>query len=98
MGTLSWINGSSPASPSEAIARLRGHLAADGTERLYAGDRGTVASLSIRTGLTVWCMGGLFRWRDDLGIQQTHPAADPEGAAQRIAALAGLRRAAHAAA
>ncbi|GAA2029989.1 hypothetical protein GCM10009800_14120 [Nocardiopsis rhodophaea] len=91
MGTLSWINGSSPATPAQAIDQLRGYLAAATTERLYAGDRGTVASLSVRTGLTVWCMGGLFRWCDDLGTPQTHSAADPEGAARRISAIKGAR-------
>ncbi|ASU82640.1 hypothetical protein CDO52_07445 [Nocardiopsis gilva YIM 90087] len=91
MGTLSWINGSSPATPAQAIDQLRGYLAAETMERLYAGDRGAVASLSIRTGLTVWCMGGLFRWCDDLGAQQTHTAADPEGAARRIVALSEPR-------
>ncbi|MDA8369539.1 MAG: hypothetical protein M0026_06680 [Nocardiopsaceae bacterium] len=87
MGTLSWINGPSPVSPAEAVNRLHSYLAAAGMDRMYVGDRTTVAVVSIRTGLTVWCVGGLFRWRDDHGAHITHPAADPEGAARRLAAV-----------
>ncbi|MFC4560520.1 hypothetical protein ACFO4E_01490 [Nocardiopsis mangrovi] len=84
MGTLSRIIASSPVSPAEAVGRLHGHLAAAGERRLYAGERSTVALLSVRAGLTVWCMHGEFRWRDGQGAPYAHPATDPEGAARRL--------------
>ncbi|WP_067963007.1 hypothetical protein [Nocardiopsis trehalosi] len=84
MGTLSWLNGSAPTSPADAVRRLHGHLAATGAQRMYAGERSSVALLSVRAGLTVWCMRGAFHWRDEQGEARTHPAADPEGAARRL--------------
>ncbi|RCV47337.1 hypothetical protein [Marinitenerispora sediminis] len=94
MGTLSWIDSSVPASPAQAISMLHSYLAAAGMRRLYPANHTTVASLSIRQGLTVWCIGGTFRWRDDLGQPVTHPAADPEGAARRLNGIAAPLRAA----
>ncbi|GAA3722900.1 hypothetical protein HDA32_000782 [Spinactinospora alkalitolerans] len=88
MGTLSWINGSSPASPAHAVSMLHSYLSAAGVRRLYAASNAQVASLSVRTGLTVWCINGTFRWSDDLGQAVTHPADDPEGAARRLNGLA----------
>ncbi|WP_052745829.1 hypothetical protein [Allosalinactinospora lopnorensis] len=84
MGTLSSIRGSFTATPAEAIGRLHSYLTAAGMRRLYAADRTTIALLSVREGLTVWCMHGRFQWRDEDGRQITHPAADPEGAARWI--------------
>ncbi|GAB3207701.1 hypothetical protein ACQEU5_12245 [Marinactinospora thermotolerans] len=94
MGTISWIDGSHPATPAEAVSMLHSYLTAAGVERLYAASRTTVASLSIRAGLTVWCMNGMFRWQDELGRTVTHSADDPEGAARQLCGLAQPLRAA----
>ncbi|MDA0567296.1 hypothetical protein LG943_23680 [Streptomonospora sp. S1-112] len=86
MGTLSTITGSVPVTPAQAVHLLHGRLTAAGWQRMYTGDRGRVAVLSLRAGLTVWCWGGQFRWRDSSGAQVTHPAADPDGAARLLGA------------
>lgn len=91
MGSLSTISAAAPATSAEAVARLRDRLSEPGGQRLYGGALGPVAMLSLRSGLTVWCWGGLFRWREDGGAQSTHPAANPEGAARRLGAAPGGR-------
>ncbi|MUL39793.1 hypothetical protein FZ103_01125 [Streptomonospora sp. PA3] len=63
---------------------MRDLLTESGGHRVYGSALGPVALLSVRRGLTVWCWGGFFRWREDGGAQVTHPAADPEGAARRL--------------
>ncbi|MBV2362806.1 hypothetical protein ACFPZ0_12520 [Streptomonospora nanhaiensis] len=84
MGTLSTITGSAPVTPAQAVHQLHGRLMAAGWQRMYAGELGRVALLSLRPGLTVWCWGGQFRWRDSSGAQVTHPAADPDGVARLL--------------
>ncbi|GAA3741479.1 hypothetical protein [Salinactinospora qingdaonensis] len=87
MGTLSWIDPSLRLTPVQAVSMLHSYLTAAGMRRLYAAGHATVASLSIRAGLTVWCMGGTFRWSDEHGHTTTHPADDPEGAARRLSGV-----------
>ncbi|MEY9215386.1 hypothetical protein NI17_015155 [Thermobifida halotolerans] len=84
MGTLSWITPHAPTTPAQAVAALHDHLSAAGLNRLYRASHRGVAVLSIRRGLTVWCVNGLFRWTDERGARLTHPAGDPEGASRRI--------------
>ncbi|QBI52549.1 hypothetical protein EKD16_03695 [Streptomonospora litoralis] len=86
MGTLSTLSAAAPATPAQAVTELHARLADVGAHRLYAGALDRVAVLSVRRGLTVWCWGGLFRWRDDGGAQATHPVTDPDGAARRLSA------------
>ncbi|MDT0304855.1 hypothetical protein [Streptomonospora wellingtoniae] len=86
MGTLSTISTAAPATSAEAVSRLCARLAVPGGPRLYPGALGPVAVVSVDSGLTVWCWGGLFRWSGAGGTRVTHSAADPEGAARRLGA------------
>ena len=84
MGILSTTSAEAPAAPAQAVSELHARLADVGAHRIYSSSLGRVAVLSLRRGLTVWCWGGLFRWREGDGTQFTHAVTDPEGAAHRL--------------
>lgn len=87
MGTISRLDNFLPTTPAESIGLLYNELSAAGVRHLYLAGDSSAAVISIRRGLTVWCVGGLFRWLDDLGAVQTHRADDPAGLVLRL----GLR-------
>ncbi|HLI38514.1 MAG TPA: hypothetical protein VKV80_14410 [Streptosporangiaceae bacterium] len=76
--------------PHEVIALLAAELEhGHGLHRLYINADDKVALLSACTGVTVWYIPGqsgqVLAWAEG-GEQVTWPAADPQGAAARIAA------------
>jgi hypothetical protein len=76
-----------PRCPADVLRTLADLLQARGLTRLYGCACAAVGVLSVTIGLTVWCDGRLLRWRHD-GDETTWPAADPDGAARRLADLA----------
>jgi len=74
----------SPASIAAAVAAL---LARRGITRTYTAASPAIAVISVTAGLTAWTNGRQLWWAAG-GHPRTWPAADPEGAAARLAALA----------
>lgn len=66
------------------VARL---LARHGLTRVYTAACQVFAVISVTAGLTVWTNGRRLWW-DENGQPRAWPAADPEGAAAHLAALA----------
>lgn len=75
----------SPAGIASAVAAL---LARRGMTRIYTAASPAIAVISVTAGLTAWTNGRQLWWAAD-GNPGSWPAADPEGAAARLAALAG---------
>jgi hypothetical protein len=75
---------SGPASTATALASL---LAQHGLTRTYVAAQPGIAVISITPALTAWTDGRTV-WADIAGQRQTWPAADTQGAAARLAALA----------
>ncbi|WP_326637048.1 hypothetical protein OG884_25835 [Streptosporangium sp. NBC_01755] len=69
--------------PSEATRLLRYALHRQGFTHTYQSNGRGMSVLSVLTDLTVWCKNGLFVWNED-GVQSSHPAEDPVGAARLI--------------
>ncbi len=67
----------------DLVTLLRGH----GLTRLYWSACSVRAVLSL-PGVTVWCDGRFLAWWHE-GTDTRWPAADTEGAARRLAELAG---------
>jgi len=76
-----------PQPPSEALRALARQLRAAGVTRLYAAACARYGVLSVAYGLTVWTNGRLLWWQTG-NDQETWPAADPQGAARALTALA----------
>ena len=60
-----------------------------GLTELHQSSSQAAALLSVAPGVTAWCDGWTVKWRH-MGGQTTWTAADPEGAARRLAKLAGI--------
>ena len=73
--------------PAEALHALVGQLRTAGITRLYGTACTLLGVLSVTSGLTVWTNGRLLWWQA-CGNQETWPAADPQGAARALTALA----------
>jgi hypothetical protein len=73
--------------PANVVRTLADLLRADGITRLYGNACTKLGVLSIVHGLTVWTDGQRLWWDRD-GNQTVWPAADPDGAARILAALA----------
>jgi hypothetical protein len=73
--------------PANVVRALADLLRADGITRVYGNACTMLGVLSIACGLTVWTDGRRLWWDRD-GHQTTWPAADPDGAARLLAALA----------
>jgi hypothetical protein len=73
--------------PANVIHALADLLRADGITRLYGNACTMLGVLSIADGLTVWTDGRRLWWDRD-GHQVSWPAADPDGAARHLVALA----------
>ncbi len=73
--------------PAAALRALAAQLRAAGITRLYGSACALFGVLSVAYGLTVWTNGRLLWWQtgDD---QESWPAADPQGAARALTALA----------
>lgn len=74
----------SPASVVRALAEM---LRQRGITRIYSAACPVFGVVSISTGLTAWTNGRLLVWRYG-GVSHAYPAADVEGAAERLATLA----------
>jgi hypothetical protein len=61
-------------------------LRRQGFTHTYQSNGNGVSVLSVLTELTLWCKDGSFVWNEAGGAPVTHPADDPVGAVQRIAA------------
>jgi hypothetical protein len=72
--------------PREATRLLRYALHRQGFTHTYQSNANGMSVLSVLTDLTVWCRDGLFIWNED-GVEASHPADDPVGAAHLIADL-----------
>jgi hypothetical protein len=72
--------------PAHALRALAGRLHERGITRLYGYACERIGVLSA-PGVSVWSNGRVLWWRAS-GEEVTWPAADPEGAAARLAALA----------
>ena len=73
--------------PAAALRALAGQLRISGITRLYGTACTLFGVLSVTGGLTVWTNGRLLWWQAG-GNQETWPAADPQGAARTLTALA----------
>ncbi len=79
--------GTGPGSPADTAATVAALLARHGITRTYTAARPGIAVISVAPGITAWTNGRQLWWADH-GQHRTWPAADPEGAAARLAALA----------
>jgi hypothetical protein len=77
------------ASPARIAAALTRALARHGLTRIYTAAAPQHAVISVTAGVTAWTDGVLL-WCDCDGQRHTWPAADTDGAAARLAALAAL--------
>lgn len=75
--------------PGDVLAAVQIILRDLGLTQLYQSSSQAVALLSVAPGVTAWCDGWTVKWRH-MGGQTTWTAADPEGAARRLAKLAGI--------
>ncbi|GAA0839455.1 hypothetical protein ACFQVD_20755 [Streptosporangium amethystogenes subsp. fukuiense] len=69
--------------PREATRLLRYALHRQGFTHTYQSNGSGMSVLSVLTDLTVWCKNGFFIWNED-GVESSHPADDPAGAARLI--------------
>ncbi len=76
-----------PASPADSAVAIAALLARHGLTRVYVAAYSVIAVISVSDGLTAWTDGRRLWWIAG-GQPCTWPAADPEGAAARLAALA----------
>jgi hypothetical protein len=74
--------------PGVILGAVEAALRQRGLDRLYGAACALYGVLSVALGLTVWCDGRAIMWQQD-GDEVSWPAGDPEGAAKRLAALAG---------
>jgi hypothetical protein len=74
--------------PSDVLAAVEIMLRDLGLMRLYRTACPRVGVLSVAAGLTAWCDGRRLTWRHG-GTVAAWSASDPEGAARRLAELAG---------
>jgi hypothetical protein len=58
-----------------------------GIRRIYSAACAVFGVVSVSTDLTVWTNGRVLLWHYD-GVSDAYPAADVEGAAERLATLA----------
>ena len=76
--------------PCEVSRRLELVLAARGlgNSLLRAGDAGTgISVLSVRRGLTVWCLPNAILWRTGAGVYEQRALTDVEDTAEHIVSL-----------
>lgn len=74
--------------PVNVLHALADLLRARGITRLYGAACNRFGVLSVAHGLTVWTDSQRLWWRTGDDDQATWPAADPEGAARILTALA----------
>jgi len=74
--------------PADVLAAVEIVLRDMGMSRLYRATYPRVGVLSVAAGVTAWCDGRRIAWRHD-GMAHAWSASDPEGAALRLAELAG---------
>src|SRR6516162_3789348 len=79
-------SGTGFSAPADAAADLAGFLARYGL-RVYTADCQMLAVISVTAGLTVWTNGRVLWWHH-AGCTTAWPAADPGGAAARLAQAA----------
>lgn len=77
--------------PGAVLGAVEAALRARGITRLYGAACALYGVLSVASALTVWCDGWTLTWQHD-GEQASFPAADPSGAAARLAGLARTDR------
>jgi hypothetical protein len=75
-------------SPGAVLAAVESGLRDLGLSRLYGSACPLVGVLSVARGVTAWCDGRTLRWTHD-GSETRWPIADAQGAAERLAELAG---------
>lgn len=73
--------------PAAALGALAAQLRAAGVTRLYGSACALFGVLSVAYGLTVWTNGRVLWWQAG-DEQAVWPAADPQGAARVLTALA----------
>jgi hypothetical protein len=74
-------------SPASVVRALDGMLRQRGIRRVYSAACAVFGVVSVNTDLTVWTNGRVLLWHFN-GMPDACPAADVEGAAERLAALA----------
>lgn len=74
-------------SPADVVRALDGRLRQHGVRRVYSAACAVFGVVSVNTGLTVWTNGRVLLWHFN-GVADACPAADVEGAAERLAMLA----------
>jgi hypothetical protein len=74
-------------SPANVVRTLGAMLRERGIERIYGAACAVLGVLSVNADLTVWTNGRMLLWHVN-GMPDVHPAADIEGATERLAALA----------
>ena len=79
-------SGNGFSAPADAAADLAGFLARYGL-RVYTANCRLLAVISVIDGLTVWTNGRVLWWHH-AGRATAWPAADPRGAAARLAQAA----------
>ena len=80
-------HGTVRASPAAVVRALDGMLRQRGIRRVYSAACAGLGVVSVDTDLTVWTNGRVLLWHVN-GVPDACPAADVEGAAERLATLA----------
>jgi hypothetical protein len=80
-------SGTLDASPASVARALDAMLRERGIRRIYSAACAVFGVVSVTADLTVWTNGLVLLWHVN-GIPDTYPAADVQGAAERLAALA----------
>jgi hypothetical protein len=70
------------------LAAVESGLRDLGLSRLYGSTCSLVGVLSVAHGVTAWCDGRILHWTFG-GAETRWPIADAQGAAERLAELAG---------
>ena len=86
-----WLPPAAPGtirtSPASVVRALDGMLRQRGIRRVYSAACTVFGVVSVSADLTVWTNGRTLLWHHD-GVPDACPAADVEGAAERLATLA----------
>lgn len=80
-------HGTVRVSPAAVVRALDGMLRQRGIRRVYSAACAGLGVVSVDTDLTVWTNGRVLLWHVN-GVPDACPAADVEGAAERLATLA----------
>lgn len=81
------VPGTVRMSPADVVRALDGRLRQHGVRRVYGAACAVFGVVSVDKGLTVWTNGQVLLWHFN-GVADACPAADVEGAAERLAMLA----------